>query len=41
MSKNKQQFETGIVINNKSQGNTGRYWMHCDIFNENLLQIHR
>jgi len=40
MSENKQQFETDIMINDKSQGIVARHLRHCDIFNNNLLQIH-
>jgi len=36
MSENKWQFETDIVINEKSQG----IWGFSGIFNDNLLQIH-
>jgi len=40
MSENKWQFDTDIVINNKSQGTVARHLRYCGIFNENLLQIH-
>jgi len=40
MSENKRQFETGTVINYKSQGTAARYLRYCGIFNDNLLQIH-
>jgi len=39
MSENKQQFETGTVINYKSLGTAATYLRYCGIFNENLLQI--
>jgi len=41
MSKNKQQFERGIVINNIPQGNVVRHLRYCGIFNDNSMQIHR
>jgi len=40
MSENKRQFETNIVINNKSQGTVASHLKYFGIFNENLLQIH-
>jgi len=36
MSENTRQFETDIVINDKSQGTVARHLRYCD----NLLQIH-
>jgi len=40
MSENKRQFETVTAINYKSKGTAATYLRYCDIFNENLLQIH-
>jgi len=40
MSENKWQFETGIVINGKSQSRIARHLRCYGIFDENLLQIH-
>jgi len=36
MSENKRQFETDIVINDKSQGTLARHLRYCGIFNENF-----
>jgi len=40
MSENKWQFDTDIVINDKSQGTVATHLRYCGIFNDNLLQIH-
>jgi len=40
MPENMRQFETGIVINDKSQGAVARHLRYCGIVNENLVQIH-
>jgi len=37
MSENKRQFETGIVINDKSRGTVARHLRYCGIFNNSLL----
>jgi len=40
MSENKKQFETDIVIDDKSQCTVARHLRYCDIFDKNFLQIH-
>jgi len=40
MSDYKQQFETHIVINDKSNGTVARHLRYCGIINDTLLQIH-
>jgi len=40
MWQNKRQFQTGVAINDKSQGTVARHLRYCGIFNDCLLQIH-